>query len=438
MFRLSFPVLVSLLAEPITGLVDTAFVSRLGSGPMASLGAATVVLSGLFWVLNFLSIGTQTEVARAHGARRGETMRRIVATALALAGILGGLLVVATWPFFGAIAGGMGTAGATRDGAIEYLRVRVLGGPAVVGMAVAMGAMRGVQDMRTPLAIAVGTNVLNLGLDPVLIFGAGPVPALGLAGAAWASAASQWAGAVVAVLVLRRRLGGFGRVDVSGMGRLVVVGRDLFLRTGTLMLFLILATRTATRIGDPAGAAHQAIRQVWFLTALALDAYAAAAQSLVGFFAGAERPETARRVASVACTWGLVTGFALTAAMLILEPLAAALLVPPAARAHFAPAWLVAAVAQPLNALSFVTDGVHWATSDYRFLRNVMLLASGSMAALLFVVDVDAGVRSFVLVWILTAAWITVRALFGVLRIWPGIGQAPLGARNRGTGGVLR
>ena len=63
------------------------------------------------------------------------------------------------------------------------------------------------------------------------------------------------------------------------------------------MLFIVLATRTATRIGADAGAAHQAIRQVWLLTALVLDAYAATAQSLVAYFLGANHVQLARRVA---------------------------------------------------------------------------------------------------------------------------------------------
>ena len=56
---MSLPVLLSLIAEPLTGLVDTAFVSRLGSISLAALGVGTVGLSGIFWIFNFLGIGTQ-------------------------------------------------------------------------------------------------------------------------------------------------------------------------------------------------------------------------------------------------------------------------------------------------------------------------------------------------------------------------------------------
>ena len=84
----------------------------------------------------------------------------------------------------------------------------------------------------------------------------------------------------------------------------------LFL-SASLSLFLLLCARAATRIDPETGAAHQVIRQVWIFTALFLDAYAAAAQSLVGYFFGAGRLALARRVAAIAALWSVGTGFAL-------------------------------------------------------------------------------------------------------------------------------
>ena len=81
--RLTVPVLISLIAEPLTGLADTAFVARLGATPLAALGVGTVLLSSVFWVFNFLGIGTQTEVAHALG-NPGDTRARD-ANGLALA-----------------------------------------------------------------------------------------------------------------------------------------------------------------------------------------------------------------------------------------------------------------------------------------------------------------------------------------------------------------
>lgn len=424
---LSAPVLLSLVAEPLAGMADTAFVARLGAAPLAALGVATTLLSSVFWVFNFLAIGTQTEVSRAHGGARVERAPRVATLALALSAALGTALALISWPWLAALAGWMGADGAVRDAAVVYLEIRLLGAPAMLVLLAAFGALRGLLDMRTPLWIAAAVSAVNVVLDPLLIFGAGPIPAYGVAGAAWATTASQWLGALWGVAAVARRPGIAGGLRAREALALLVVGRDLFLRTGLLLAFQVLATRTANRAGAEAGAAHQAVRQIWLLTALILDAYAASSQSLVAYFAGAARVDLARRVARVACQWSTGTGLVLTGAMLIGEPAVAALLVPEVARAPFHGAWWVLAVAQPVNALSFATDGIHWGAGDYGYLRNGMLVASFFGCGLLLAIDVAAP-RALQQVWLATGAWILLRAAIGTARIWPGVGRGPLRA----------
>jgi MATE family multidrug resistance protein len=425
--------MLSLIPEPITGLVDTAFVKLLGAAPLAALGVATVTLSGALWAFNFLGVGTQTEVAHAHGGNDRERAANISGTAIAVSLVIALAMGLFAWPFLEEVSAFMGARGEVSDAAVAYLEIRLLGGPAMLATMAAMGALRGVQDMRTPLQIAVVVNVLNVALDAVLITGAGPIPGYGVAGAAWATVVSQTAGAVWALLAVRRRLGRPARVDLRDAGRLLVVGRDLFLRTGLLVAFILLTTRSATYIGNESGAAHQAIRQVWLLTALALDAFAATAQSLVGYFLGAARPDLARRVCGVACGWGLAAGVALLLGMLASEGPVAALLVPDSAWSVFTTSWLIAALAQPINALSFVTDGIHWATRDYRYLRNAMFGASALGAAGLLYLD-SLGDATLPGVWVVTTVWVGFRAFFGVARVWPGIFDAPLASKHtRGT-----
>jgi MATE family multidrug resistance protein len=422
---LSAPVLASLIVEPLTGLVDTIFVAQLGAVPLAALGAATTLLSSLFWIFNFLGIGTQTEVARAAG--RGDTGygRDAASLALGLAFLIGGAVALLGWLATPAAIAFMSDETAVRNGMRSYFTIRLLGAPAVLLLFAGFGALRGLQEMRMPLWIAAGANLVNLVLDPILIFGVGPVPALGVAGAAVASVVGQWIGAIWTVVAVRKRIGLSPRVPWQRAPALLVVGRDLFLRTGLLTLFLLFATRAATRLGADAGAAHQVIRQVWYFSAFLLDAYATAAQSLVAGFLGSGRVDLARRVARVAITWGVATGALLTLGMAASQATVAAALVPAGALALFPTAWWLLALAQPLNAISFVTDGIHWGTGDYAYLRNAMFLATAAgLSGIALVPDTQNGLAW---VWLVTAVWISVRATFGVLRIWPGIGRAPLG-----------
>jgi MATE family multidrug resistance protein len=289
----------------------------------------------------------------------------------------------------------------------------------------AFGVLRGFQDMHSPLRVAVGLNVINIALDPILIFGWGPVPALGIAGAALATVVSQWVGAIWVLIAVVTRIGGWARPHRSMVRLLFTIGGDLFVRTGFLTLFLLLTTRAATLMGPAGGAAHQGIRQVWMFTALFLDAFAISGQSLIGFFVGADDTPTARRVAVYVCAWSLLTGTALGAFMLVTTGLVAEVLVPPSARPLFHSAWWLAAVAQPLNALSFGTDGIHWGTGDFRFLRNAVVVATIVGLSLLLLVDTGSDHALF-WIWLITGVWITVRAGFGVTRIWPGFGSTPL------------
>lgn len=420
---LSLPVLVSLVAEPITGIVDTAFISRLGTAPMAALGIATALLSGIFWIFNFLGIGTQTEVARAAGAGRLAVGAEVAGLSICLGAALGAALVLGSWPLLHGAVEFMTHDLDVHHDAIVYLKIRLAGGPAVLIMMAAFGALRGLQQMRTPLLIAVAQNALNILLDAVLIFGWGPIPALGIAGAAWASVASQWLGAMWAVERVIRKLGFPQQLELRSAGRLLAVGRDLFIRTGSLLVFIIIGTRFATLLGAESGAAHQVIRQFWMLNALLLDAFGAAAQSLIGFFLGASQLAQARQVARVACIWGFGAGVATLLAMAATQGLVADAFLPEQSRAIFISAWLTCAFAQPINALAFVTDGIHWGTSDFRFLRNAMLVSTGGGLIALFATEPDLNG-----VWIITAAWITARTAFGIARIWPGFGHAPLRA----------
>ncbi len=421
---LSLPILLSLIAEPLTGLVDTGFVARLGAVPLAALGVGTGALSAVFWIFNFLAIATQTEVAQTVGRGDLAGARKAVSLALWLgAGVsllLGGLLYAGG----ASIAAALGAEGAVHELATEYIRLRLLGAPAVIVVIVGFGALRGIQDMQTPLWIALGINLANILLDFIFIFGWGMIPALGVAGAALASAAGQWLGAVWMLWELQRRIGLSSEISLRDGFKLMRVGRDLFIRSASLTLFILFTTRVATQMGAEAGAAHQVIRQVWFFTALVTEALATTAQSLVGYFIGSGRLQYARRVALSTTLWSLATSLAMLLIMLASTPFALRAFVPEAAASVFYGAWLIAALSQPLNALAFVTDGILWGAGDYRFLRNAMMMATACGLLGLQVIATDQA-EAFSSVWLMTLLWIGIRAFWGLARLYPGIGDSP-------------
>ena len=427
MLALSFPVLLSLIAEPLTGLVDTAFVAQLGATAQAALGVGTAALSTVFWVFNFLGVGTQTEIAQAAGqdaATASSRATRINGLALSLSAVISLLVIVLGWPLAPMAARLLGATDTLQETAVIYMRIRLFGAPPMLAMLAAFGTLRGMQDMRTPLWIAVTVNAINIALDALLIPGWGAIPAMGISGAALASTIAQWIGGVWVVTAVIRRLGWPANLHWREAQRLLQIGGDLFVRTGLLTLYLLITTRVATRIGSNSGAAHQAIRQVWFFTALGLDALAITAQSLAGYFIGLNRIDQARRVALISSGWSFLLGILLAIGQWLLTGFVARWLIPETAVAVFGTPWLISAAFQPINALAFVTDGLHWGTGDFRFLRNVVMLATFIATATLLLVDVESP-TALTSVWLTTCLWIAIRALLGMLRIWPGIGQSP-------------
>ena len=420
---LSIPVLLSLTAEPITALVDTAFISALGVIPLAALGVGTTALSSLFWMFNFLGIGTQTEVAQIYGKGEQEGAGKILSLALILAAGFGILLILVFGPTANWLAGLLGASGSVQVNAVQYMQIRLFGAPAVLLTLVIFGAFRGLQDMRTPLWIALGVNILNLILDWLLIFGRGPFPAMGVGGSALASTVSQWVGALAGTILVAKKLKLSRTFILRDAVKLLQVGGDLFVRTGMVNLFLAYTTRAANGISPDAGAAHQVIRQVWVFTALALDAYASTVQSLVGYFIGQNSISLVKQVVRVANIWSIGTGFLLGGLMWWGRGTVIQFLVPASAISIFLPAWAVSSISQPLNSLAFLTDGVHWGTGDYRYLRNAMIIASTIGIGGLWLVE-SKGNGSLIWVWVMIGAWITLRAAFGFLRIWPGIGKS--------------
>ncbi len=354
--RLAVPALGALAADPLVSLVDTAFVSRLGEVELARSGVNAAIFSVAFALFNFLAYGTTPLVAKAIGRGEPSAADRTITTALVVAAALGAAAVLVLE------LGGrwflelMQSPAEAVDSALAYLRIRAWAAPAVLVILVGHGAFRGFQDTRTPLIVTVWLNVLNLVLDPVLIFGFG----LGMQGAAIATVAAQWLGAVWFLRLLAKHWLGVRSVDRAELRGFLRIGRQLTIRTISLLGALTLATAMAARAGTRVLAAHQVVGQVWFLSALVLDALAIAGQALVGRFLGEGDAKQVDRVVRALIGWGFIAGLAMAGLMLAVRPWLGAWFGTGAeVSASISSAMVLVAALQPLGAVLFVGDGVY-------------------------------------------------------------------------------
>jgi putative MATE family efflux protein len=403
---LALPALVVLAAEPLYLLVDTAIVGHLGTVALGGLAVGGALLAWSAALLNFLAYGTTARAARRAGAgdRAGAVAEGVQATWLAL-GL--GLVVLLLFqllagPLTRALAGGPG---AVAEAGEDWLRVAGLGAPLLLVSLAGNGWLRGVQELRRPVRYVLAGSVVSLVLCPVLVFPAG----LGLVGSAVANVAGQ---AVAAGLFLRAlsREGVSWRPRPAAVRTQLVIGRDLLLRAAVLQLSFLVAAGVAARTGTAALGAHQIAVQMFFFLALVLDAYAIAAQTLVGHALGANRPQEARATARRVSLWGLGTGLVVAALLIALRDLLLPLFTgDPAVLAQAEVVWWFLAGMQPLAGVVFALDGVLMGAGDVGYLRTVTV---GSAMIGFLPLSLLAGPLS----WGLAGVW-TGLCLFIVLRL---------------------
>jgi putative MATE family efflux protein len=367
---LAAPALVVLAAEPLYLLVDTAVVGHLGAVALGGLAIGGGLLAWSAALLNFLAYGTTARAARRAGAgdRAGAVTEGVQATWLAL-GL--GLAVLVFFqllagPLTRLLAGGPGEVATAGEG---WLRIGSLGAPLLLVSLAGNGWLRGVQELRRPMRYVLAGSLVSLVLCPLLVHPVG----LGLVGSAIANVAGQ---AVTAGLFLRAmaRERMSWRPRPAAMRTQLVIGRDLLLRAAVLQLSFLVAAGVAARAGTAELGAHQIALQLFFFLALVLDAYAIAAQTLVGHALGANHPEEARATARRVSLWGLGTGLLVAAVLLALRPVLLPLFTSdPAVVAEAEVVWWFLAAMQPLAGVVFALDGVLMGAGDVGYLRTVTI-----------------------------------------------------------------
>lgn len=391
--RLAVPAFGALIAEPLYVLTDTAVIGHLGTPQLGGLAVASSVLLTLYAVFIFLAYGTTAAVGRLLGAGDERAAAHQAVQSMWLALGIGMAVTGLGLALSEALVGWMGAEDAVRANALVYLRISLLGVPSMLLVLAGTGYLRGLQDTRTPLVIALGTAIANLVVEVVLIYGFGQ----GIGASALATVLAQTGGAAIYVQRVARaaRCGGTALVphgaSLVGLAR---VGRDLVVRTAALRATLVVATAVAARLGTVDVAGHQVAFEIWSFLALTLDAVAIAGQAMVGRALGAGDGDMARSAARRMIEWSVALGVALgiaTAALHSLLPRVFTSDEEVVALAGFLLLWVAAL--QPVNAVAFVLDGVLIGAGDMRFLAWAMVGAAAVFVpAALAVVALDLGI----------------------------------------------
>ena len=408
------PAFGALVAEPLFLLADSAIVGRIGTTALGGLGVASQALTTLVSISIFLAYGTTAAVARQLGAGNRPAAIRQGIDGLWLAGGIGAVVLAVAWPLAPTIIHLFGASPAVAGGAVIYLRISLLGAPAMLAVLAGTGVLRGLQDTRTPLAVAVGANLVNIVLNVILVLGLH----WGLAGSAWGTAIAQNAAAAVYLTVVARgarRAGVAFGPDRAGVRAAAVAGAALVVRTLSLQAVLVVTTAMAARMGDDAIAAHQIAFRLWLLLAFALDAIAIAGQAITGRYLGAGDVAGARAATRRMTGWGAVYGLVFGAVLLAVRPIVPDMFsVTPGVASLLLVVLLVVALQQPVAGVVFVLDGVLIGAGDQNYLAWAGLAATAVFAVAALVVHVTGG--GLVALWLAYSLWLVARFVTLTLR----------------------
>ncbi|MEU1294264.1 MATE family efflux transporter [Streptomyces sp. NPDC005840] len=404
---LAVPAFGALVAEPLFVMADSAIVGHLGTAQLAGLGVASALLTTAVSVFVFLAYATTAAVARRVGAGDLPAAIRQGMDGIWLALLLGAAVIAVALPSAPSLVRLFGASDTAAPFAITYLRISVLGIPAMLVVLAATGVLRGLQNTRTPLYVAGAGFVANGLLNVLLVYGAG----LGIAGSAWGTVIAQCAmAAVYLVVVVRgaRRHGASLRPDPAGIRNSAQAGVPLLIRTLSLRAVLMIATAIAARLGDADIAAHQIILSLWSLLAFALDAIAIAGQAIIGRYLGADDPAGARAACRRMVQWGIAVGCVLGLLVVATRPAFLAMFTGDQVVKDAAlPALVIVALAQPICGIVYVLDGVLMGAGDGPYLAWAMLLTLAAFTPVALLVPAfDGGLTAL---WAAMTLMMTVR-----------------------------
>ena len=407
---LAIPALGTLAVEPLYVLVDTAIVGRLGTPQLAGLAIAATILLTVVSLAAALEYGITPDIAFAHGAGDTQGAERVAADALSLAVMVGVPLAGVVASLARQLCWLLGGRGEVLDHASTYLRIAALGLPFVLIAYVGHGVMRGLNSLRKPLAIVIVANIVNLVFEVVAVY----VLDLGVAGSAWSTVVAQVGAAAAFIVILAPHT---ARVlpTWARLRPMLVTGGHFAVRSMAMFAVWNTATFIAARIDTPTLAAHQVLTQIFMFLALALDALAIPAQSLVAGALGASDPVAARRVGRASTRMSLWCAAGLAVVLAGTSPLAARIFSDdPAVRSRLVAGLVILAVMQFPGAVAFALDGALIGAEDERWLagravRNLIGYAPLAVATLAYPALGLAGLWGAQLTWMVLRAWVNQR-----------------------------
>ena len=318
LFAFTLPMLLGNMLQTLNGSVNAIWVgSFLGTAALTATNNANIVMFLLLGAVFGITMAATILIAQHVGARNLAEARRVVGTSATFFAALSLLFAVVGVLLSPSILRWMGTPPDALPLAITYMRVIFLALPASYGFFFVMAALRGAGDSKTPFYYLVMAVVLDIVLNPLLIFGVGPLPKMGIAGSATATLIAQTLSLLALmrhiyrrgnVLALHREHLGLLRPDWAIVRAVIVKGIPMGLQMIVLSSSIVLFLRVVNRFGSDTAAAFAAAMQLWNYVQMPAMAIGGAVSSMAAQNIGAGKWDRVRGTAM----YGVLFNFLLT------------------------------------------------------------------------------------------------------------------------------
>ena len=416
--KLAIPALIAGIAEPLLSIVDTAIIGNVTINATESLAAVGIVgtfISMLVWVFGQIRSAISSIVSQYLGANKLEAIKTLPAQAISIVVAGSILILLLSYPFAETIFQFYNASGKVLAYCIVYFKIRILGFPFSLFVFAVFGVFRGLQNTYYPMIIAIIGASLNIVLDYLFVYGfADIIPAMHIKGAAWASVIAQITMAILSFILLLTKTSVSLKVSFPFHPEIkTVLGMigNLFIRTIALNIALYLATAYATSYGNAHIAAYTIGVNIWLLGAFMIDGYSSAGNILSGKLLGAKDYKNLLLLGNKLIKYGIVVGCIMMVVGFIFYNSIGRLFIKEAAvLAEFYNVFYIVLLTQPINAISFIFDGMFKGMGKMKYLRNLLLLATGLVfiPSLLFFDYLELELTA---IWITFTLWILARGL---------------------------
>ena len=421
--KLAIPALIAGIAEPVLSITDTAIVGNIDGNATESLAAVGIVgafISMLIWVFGQIRSAISSIISQYVGANKLNEVKELPAQAIAII-VLGSLLVlIISYPFSRQIFEFYNASDQILEYCISYFNIRIFGFPFALFVFAVFGTFRGLQNTFYPMIIAIIGASLNIVLDIILVYGIkGYIPAMNIEGAAYASLIAQITMAAISLFLLIKKTPISLKISFRfhpEIPRLLHMIGNLFIRTIALNTALYLATSYATGYGKEYIAAYTISLNIWLLGAFMIDGYASAGNILSGKLLGAKDYKALVGLSTKLFKYGIILGIVVAGVGAIFySAIGRVFTKEPLVLEQFYTVFWIVLITQPINAVTFIYDGIFKGMGEMKYLRNLLLLSTGLVFIPTLLIFDYLGFK-LVAIWIAFTCWIIARGLPLILK----------------------